>query len=115
MKENDEIEKERNAALYQERRTSGAKERMAIEDIYAQAWGETDESDAIRRKAQGEREILAIRQEGLVASITEQTTFEETLKIMQQYRDLENQIEREQAAPGRRPGRATYRGGTEDS
>ena len=54
-------------------------------------YGET-ESDMIRRKAQGEREILAIRQEGLVASITEQTTFEETLKIMQKYWELENKI-----------------------
>ncbi len=88
--ENHEIEKERSGAIFRERER-GVKERMAMEDSYAKAWGET-ESDRIRRKSFGEREILAIRQEALVASITEQTTFLETLKIMQQYRDLENEI-----------------------
>ncbi|HLB00909.1 MAG TPA: phage tail tape measure C-terminal domain-containing protein [Bacteroidota bacterium] len=89
-KENDSIEKERSAALFRERERS-VKERIAIENIYAQMYGET-ESDMIRRKAEGEREILAIQQEGLVASITEQTTWQETLKIMEKYRDLENEI-----------------------
>lgn len=90
VKENDEIEKDRNRLLYEELER-GARERQAIEDAYAKGSG--DESDAIRRKAAGEREILAIRQAALLASITEQTTFAETLKIMLQYAALENQIE----------------------
>ncbi len=91
-KEADEIEKDRNAALFLERE-QGVKERMAIADTYAKAGDTETESDAIRRRAEGEREILGIRQEGLVASITEQTTWQETLKIMWQVRDVENQIE----------------------
>lgn len=91
-KENDEIEKARNAALFKTAE-DGVKERLAMQDTYAKAGDTETESDAIRRKAAGEREILAIQQEGLVTSITEQTTFADTLKIMEEYAVLQNQVE----------------------
>jgi hypothetical protein len=91
-KENDEIEKDRNRRLFEEQER-GVRERLAMQDAYANASDTESASDAIRRRAQGEQEILAIRQEGLIASITEQTTFAETNKIMAEYWAIEKQIE----------------------
>jgi hypothetical protein len=52
------------------------------------------DSDLIRVKAGQEREILGIRQESLLNSITEHTTFEQTNELMRQYWALQQEIER---------------------
>ena len=113
VKENDEIEKERNAALYREAER-GARERAAVEETYSAAWGITDESDAIRRRAQGEQEILR----------SSRTAWSPDHRADDVRGNAQNHAavprprkpdRGEQAAPGRRPGRATYRGGTENS
>jgi hypothetical protein len=85
------MEKDRNEALLREQ-VLAVETRLSVE-VAAMAATERSESERIRHRAAGEWEILELRQNSLVASITEQTTFAETLKIMGQHRELQNQIE----------------------
>lgn len=90
-KENDEIEKARIKDEY-DARERAAKERLDLENRYAKVWGET-ETAGIRRKADGEREILQIRQRQLLQYDEETTFIDEINRRMQEYRDLEREIE----------------------
>jgi len=84
------MEKERDDALTRDRILS-VESRLKAESAAMSATG-ADPSTVIRQRAEGEREILEIRERALIDSITEQTTFEQTLSIMWQVRDVQNQI-----------------------
>jgi hypothetical protein len=85
------LEKERAEAITKEQ-VLAAETRLKNEAATLTAWG-ADPSVLIRAKAAGEREILAIKERGLIDTITENTTFQDTLAIMAQVRAVQVEIE----------------------